>query len=212
MAKSNINKYKNMSLKDISEVNDFNSLNLKEMNALYTNLHSKVKRRLNKLRKDPIARTSPALSDYKKGFKLKEPKTKKGIRNYRNKIYHEVSRMRNFLSDKTSTVTGAKKFYSKTSKLIGKVSGDKRPLTLRQFKRFWKMWDKVREMGTGEVRGNKVDSPIWKKLKELVKATGSQYNRNEDILREMEQFIKDNYEREEEKLQELETDDIFSME
>ena len=70
----------------------------------------------------------------------------------------------------------------------------------RQFKRFFKLWDKaVERWGGGDYKGKEKqkDSPIWKKLYELVKSR--KWKNEDEILDAMEEEFNLEYEESEEK-------------
>lgn len=205
---------KKLSLNDLLNL-DLAKLNKFEVREVSDKLNKIARQRINRLKKDKTGRLSPSLSK----FKNKPFSTSENVKNERNINLRNIRRARTFLSNPTSTVSGAKAFRKKLDKTIKETSkkvtpqvqqttkrsrgrpkrqlGD--PLTDRQFKRYWRLWDKLKDRLGGEeaisnLYGSKGSSKLMTKLEEQV--TSGKYITNDDILDSLEDLADDLYESE----------------
>lgn len=190
---------------------DAQKLSTSEMRDYYNSLIKLANKRIEKLKSDKWGKVSPAYNDHKRGFKpIKEPKIHRNIDTYRNRLYHETAKLKDFLSSETSTLKGTKSFIKDSIRNINEQTGGDFKFTPRQFKRFWDLWTKARDIfGGGDVKGNKGDSPIWKKLAELV--TSRKWKSTDEILDAMEDTINKEYERAEQQEQDENVTDVFEV-
>lgn len=205
---------KKLSLNDLLNL-DLAKLNKFEVREVSDKLNKIARQRINRLKKDKTGRLSPSLSK----FKNKPFSTSENVKNERNINLRNIRRARTFLSNPTSTISGAKAFRKKLDKTIKETSkkvspqvqqttkrsrgrpkrqlGD--PLTDRQFKRYWRLWDKLKDRLGGEeaisnLYGSKGSSKLMTKLEEQV--TSGKYITNDDILDSLEDLADDLYESE----------------
>lgn len=202
---------KKLSLNDLLNL-DLAKLNKFEVREVSDKLNKIARQRINRLKKDKTGRLSPSLSK----FKNKPFSTSENVKNERNINLRNIRRARTFLSNPTSTISGAKAFRKKLDKTIKETSkkvtpqvqqttkrsrgrpkrqlGD--PLTDRQFKRYWRLWDKLKDRLGGEeaisnLYGSKGSSKLMTKLEEQV--TSGKYITNDDILDSLEDLSNELY-------------------
>lgn len=203
--------YRNLNITKATSINP-NELKTNEMRDYYNSLIKIANKRIKNLKDAGLGRLSPALGQRKgRYFKpIKTPKINRNLDTYRNRMYHEVMKIQNFLDAKTSTLRGTKKFMSDVMNTIRKQTGLKKlKFNKSEFKRFFKLWDKaVERWGGGDVKGKKNDSPVWKKLAELVHSRD--WNKESDILDAMEEEFKLQYE-ESEEIESATVTDILSV-
>lgn len=128
---------KGLSIDEIMNM-DLSSMGEKDLKTIANRLVSASNKRVRRLESSNIGKESPALMDIsKRGGKF----SVKG-KSF-NQIRNEVANMRNFLSKKTSSVSGFKKVRKQVEKRIGGK------MTNEQSSDFWSNYRKLEELQGG---------------------------------------------------------------
>ena len=203
-------KLKKMKLPELLNV-DLTRLNTPETEYVEKRLLRVAKTRVKALKADKTARLSPALSRHDTKLQSTRSvlkKRKSPVKNVRAKMVHNIVGLVSLLKDKDSTVKGATDTVNGLKRLVNKVAGTEKGMNDRQLKRFFRLWDKARELYGGENVpdiNKKGGSPVWKRLIELV--TSNKYIKNDEILDEINKTITADYERKQALLAELEDEE-----
>ena len=204
-APSRIN-VKGMSVEDILNLtwDEIENLTEQEMKQLTSRLVSVANKRLKRLGKSEIGKTSPAyISAQKRGGKF----SVKG-KNL-NQVRSEFAEVSDFLGMKTSTTRGHNKYRKEVFDRIG-IS--KKKITPYKEKKFWKTYRKLEERMGGAItsKGQRASDRIQKMLAEKMNEKG--WNKNMDsVIDEMEKEIDRLYLEEQKQLQEMEDEDAFDF-
>ena len=211
---------KNLSLSELLNL-DASRLSANEVAYIEKRLSRTANLRRNKLKENKLKGLSSALNKAKKPFTRTTAKDVKNVRykidgktvkrrgNLRNKQLENISRLKQFLNDPTSTVKGTQKTIRNLQELVRKTSGSDRTLNKKELKRFFKLWDKARELMGGTMKvGKKDGSPVWKQIVELLKSSSNdKYIRNDEIMNVLEKTIEKEYEDAQELINELNEED-----
>lgn len=131
-----------LSVQDILKIpaQDINKMNRKDLSTIASRLVSAANKRIRRLEKSADGTMSPSYISYKRNRGGKPFSVKgKDV----NALRNEVKQMKNFLNQKTSTVTGWKKVKKATEKRIGGS------MTPEQSNKFWDVYHRLEETEGG---------------------------------------------------------------
>lgn len=122
---------------------DINRMGERDLRAIASRLVSASNKRIRRLEKNNLADISPSMHDIRGQFSLKGAKT-------RESVMHQILRMQQFMSRKTSTIKGFNEVKQKTYARImgyeGKAPKKLKPFTTNeQEKEFWRKYRTVME-------------------------------------------------------------------
>lgn len=161
MAKINVT---GMSIKDILNmpIQQINSMNRADLSAVASRLVSASNKRIRRLEASPNGKMSPSYLSYKKRGKPFSVKGKDV-----NQLRNEMKQMKKFLSQKTSSVSGWKKFKKQFEKRVGGS------MTPEQTDKFWKVYRRLEEEEGGVIQIIQDSDRIQKLLHQEIAQNGS---------------------------------------
>ena len=133
-----------LSIRDIMDIDldVFNKLSERELRQITSRLVSASNKRIRSFEKKGIE--SPAVRNLgmKNKFSIKFPK---GMKNTRGKVISEFARARNFLTGKTSTLSGYKEYLKNVREEVETAVG--RPVTAGEIGKAFSILHKMQEQG-----------------------------------------------------------------
>ena len=119
-----------------------------------------------------------------------------------NALRHEYARVKTFLRDETSTISGYNRFITEA---VEKLKGIGVDISPEKYKRFTDLWDELKEQDA-TVRGRDMR---YKVLKELSVMVENKNLKDETVLRRIRQRVDQLYQ---EKIQKTENSEFFTFE
>lgn len=169
-----------LSVKEILSM-DVNKLSESDMRKVTTRLVSAANKRLRRLAAKEEGKTSPAFRNAQRSGKPFSAAGKD-----RNQLYAELARMRDFMRDKTSSLSGWKKVRKAGVERLGERLGEK--VSEDEAKRFWDLVGKAQEMGGIAV------VPNSEELQSLVYDSMTENADDEDAILDLQEKLDDLYE------------------
>lgn len=202
---------------------DYNALvqltrkeNLGELRSVVRHLTIQANRRINELNKDIVGEYSPALKYL--DLQTEKLKTAKQINSLEgNDLMHQYSRLKKFLTAKSSTLKGWKNIRknigkrTNTKKLFATEYKSERSAKIWQNreKRFWKLYNELVDQYGGNI--SNLDSNRIQKMLSKIQTMQNKAKSNEDISMAMMYYIESLYRgdkiNDEDFLQSLKTDE-----
>lgn len=169
-----------LTVKDILSM-DVNQLSESDMRKVTTRLVSAANKRARRLAAKEEGKTSPAFRNLERSGK---PFSAAGKN--RNQLYAELAKMRDFMRDKTSSLTGWKKVRKAGVERLGERLGSE--VSEDEAKRFWDLVGKAQEMGGIAVypKSEELQSLVYDIMKNNVD--------DEDAVSALQNFLDDSYE------------------
>lgn len=156
---SNIN-VTGMSIQDITRLtpDKLNKLNATDLKKISSRLVSASNKRIRRLKSKEL--NTPSLQNIARGqeFSIKG-KT-------RNQVLNTFKQMKNFLTAKTSTISGARKVQKEFVERIGL----NQPMNKTQTKKFWKVYDKLVTQNGGIIKQMKSSDQLQSYLASMIKS------------------------------------------
>lgn len=195
---------KGKSINDIMNIDplDLMKMSSKELRTVTNRLVSASNKRIRRLEKTEMGRTSPAYINYAQ--KRGKPFSTRG-KNV-NQLRNEFAQAQSFLSKKTSTLSGWKDVREDVESRLGGS------MTNTQSKKFWKAYRELEERTGGFLdknyggKTNRTSDRIQKMLYETFSEKGWRTKRS-DIIETMKERYDELYEEEQKELSSLDEND-----